>query len=311
MKRVVVVGIVGGIAVLALAATGVWWFTSRPPTAQAAAETYLRALETGDFAVIAGLRGGELGADAESLLRDAFAGAASYVSDPEILEVRIDDDSLAAVHAEALLGDDRRTLNFTMRDGGDGWELTGDHLGVLQAETMLASAPAGDSVWVGGALAPAAAELRLLPAVYEVQAAPRGILAGTATAAVGTDEPIAVTMDAALSPGATALAQAQVDAYAEACAAATASVPDNCGLRVPWAADLAALDSIAFRIDKRPAVSLHDNAAGFDATGGVIVATASGTTRGGESASFTYRADEWALRGSIRFSGDDMILAVR
>ncbi|MFB8145192.1 hypothetical protein ACFC1W_00440 [Microbacterium sp. NPDC056003] len=311
MKRGAVVGIVGGIAVLALAAAGVWWFTSRPPTAQAAAESYLRALETGDFAVIAGLRGDDLGADAESLLQDAFAGAASYVSDPEILEVRVDDDGIAAVHAEALLGDDRHTLNFTMRDSGDGWELTGDHLGVLQAEAILTSAPAGDSVWVGGALAPAATELRLLPAVYEVQAAPRGILAGTATATVGTEEPVAVTIDAALSPEATALAQTQVDAYADACAAATASVPDNCGLRVPWAADLAALDSIAFRIDERPVLSLHDDAAGFDATGGVIVATASGTTRGGETASFTYRADDWALRGSIRFSGDDMILAVR
>ena len=80
---------------------------------------------------------------------------------------------------------------------------------------------------------------------------------------------------------------------------------------MPWAADLAALDSIAFRIDERPVVALHDDAAGFDATGGVIVATASGTAHGGESASFTYRADDWALRGSIRFSGDDMILAVR
>lgn len=311
MKRAAVVGIVGGVAALALAAAGVWWFTSRPPTAQAAAESYLRALETGDVAAIAGLRDDDLGADAQSLVEEAFAGAASYVSDAEILEVRAGDDGVAAVQAEGLLGGERHTLSFTMRDTGDGWKLTGDHLGVLQAETMLTSAPAGDSVWVGGALAPAATELMLLPAVYEVQAAPRGILAGTATAAVSTDAPVAVTIDAVLSPEATALAQAQLDAYADACAAPAASIPRNCGLRVPWAADLATLDSIAFRIDEHPVIALHENAAGFDAIGGVIVATASGTTHGGESASFTYRADDWALRGSMRFSGDDMILAVR
>ena len=311
MKRAAVVGIVGGVAALALAAAGVWWFTSRPPTAQAAAESYLRALETGDVAAIAGLRDDDLGADAQSLVEEAFAGAASYLSEAEILEVRAGDDGMAAVHAEGLLGGDRHTLSFTMHDTGDGWKVTADHLGALQAQTLLASAPAGDSVWVGGALAPAATELRLLPAVYEVRAAPRGILKGTATAVVSTDQPIAVTIDAALSPEATALAQAQLDAYADACAAPAASVPDHCGLRVPWAADLAALDSIAFRIDEHPVIALHDDAAGFDATGGVIVATASGTAHGGESASFTYRADDWALRGSIRFSGDDMILAVR
>ena len=71
------------------------------------------------------------------------------------------------------------------------------------------------------------------------------------------------------------------------------------------------LDGIAFRIEEHPVVALSEDAASFDATGGVIVATATGTTRGGESRAFTYRADDWALRGSVRFSGDEMILAVR
>ena len=56
---------------------------------------------------------------------------------------------------------------------------------------------------------------------------------------------------------------------------------------------------------------LSADATGFDATGGVIVATATGASRAGGPESFTYRADDWSVRGSVRFEGDQMVLAVR
>ena len=40
------------------------------------------------------------------------------------------------------------------------------------------------------------------------------------------------------------------------------------------------------------------------------MATATGTTRDGAEASFTYRADDWALRGTVTLTRDDMKLAV-
>jgi len=311
VKRGAVVGIVAATAAVVLTVGGVWWFTSRPPSAGAAAEAYLRALEAGDFGAIDALREAYLGDDAEVTLEQAFAGATSYIDDAELVDVRVSEDGVASVEAEALLGGESRMVSFALQDSGTGWRLTGDYLGVLRAETALGAGAGGDAVWVGDALAPAATDLPLLPAEYEVQAAPRGILAGSQTVAVSTDEPAAVIIDAVLSPAATELAQERIDAYADGCARPAAAVPDNCGLRVPWAADLAALDGIAFRVDEHPVVALHDDGSAFDATGGVIVATATGTTHSGEQASFTYRGDDWALRGSIRFTGDDMILAVR
>jgi len=41
-----------------------------------------------------------------------------------------------------------------------------------------------------------------------------------------------------------------------------------------------------------------------------VVATATGKTRDGGSGSFTYRADDWALRGTVAFQGNEMVLAV-
>ena len=103
----------------------------------------------------------------------------------------------------------------------------------------------------------------------------------------------------------------KLDAYADTCAKPAQAVPDQCGLRVPWAADLASLASIAFRIEAYPIVTLSADGRAFDAVDGRIVATATGTTRDGAPGAFTYQADDWALRGSVTFTGDEMVLAVR
>ncbi|GAA2006371.1 hypothetical protein [Microbacterium ulmi] len=150
----------------------------------------------------------------------------------------------------------------------------------------------------------------LLPGAYSASASPTGLLSGATTVVVlpGGDDDVAV--EASLSADATAKAQAQLDAYARACAQPADAVPANCGIRVPWAADLAGLDRIAFRIEQLPAVVLSPDARSFAATGGILVATASGTARDGTAGSFTYRADDWALRGTVAFAGDGMVLGV-
>ena len=164
---------------------------------------------------------------------------------------------------------------------------------------------------VGGALARAAAPLALLPAEYVVAAAPPGILEGSADVAVVPGAPGSVSLTAALAPEATERVQEQLDAYADTCAAPATAVPDDCGIVVPWAADLASLENISFRIEQHPALTLSPDARSFDATGGVLVATAHGVTREGAAASVTYRTDDWALRGSVQLEGDRVVLSVR
>lgn len=109
----------------------------------------------------------------------------------------------------------------------------------------------------------------------------------------------------------TAAVQERLDRYADACAAPATAVPEHCGIVVPWAADLAQLSGIAFRIEAYPAVVLSPDRRSFDATGGVLVATATGTTRDGAAASFTYRTDEWALRGDVATADGTTIVSVR
>lgn len=312
MKRAAVVGIAAGAtgAVL-IAALAAWWLSARPPTADDAARAYLDALAGGDYAAIDDMTPSGLGGDEARWVEQAFAGASAYIADPRVVELDTSEEGVATVDAAVDLGGEARELSFTLQLSDGRWMLAPDHLGALNADALLGEAQVGDAVWVGDALVPSRVDVSVLPAEYEVQAAPRGILSGTATVAVSTDAPAEVVLDAALAPEATIAAQAQLDAYMDECARPADTVPDACGLRVPWAADLTALEAISFRIDERPVVELSDDGASFDATGGVIVATATGTPRADGPATVTYRADDWALRGSLRFSGDELILLVR
>ncbi|GAA5197308.1 hypothetical protein [Microbacterium jejuense] len=105
--------------------------------------------------------------------------------------------------------------------------------------------------------------------------------------------------------------QEQVDAYADACAEPAAAVPGHCGIVIPWAADLAQLTSVAFRVEQRPTVAISADGGSFAATGGVLVASVTGTTRDGVAATFTYRTDAWTLRGDIDDEGDRIVVSVR
>lgn len=150
----------------------------------------------------------------------------------------------------------------------------------------------------------------LLPALYDVFPAPVGILTGTATAALAPGGAATADLQPELSDTALETASAQVQAYIDACTAPADAVPANCGIRVPWAADLATLTSLSFRVETAPTLAFADDLSSFAATGGVLVATASGTTRDGSPGTFTYRSDDWSLRGGMAFSGNRLVLSV-
>jgi len=303
VNRGVVIGVVAAAAVLVAAGGVVTWLVTRPPSAEAVAEDYLRALSAGDFASVESL----LAAGSPDLdaVATAFSGADSYISDYSFA-LEADGADSQQVRADVELGGEPAVVGFVLVLQDGRWRVTADALAEVTIQTSI-----GDSVRVGGALVPAAVPVALLPAVYPVAAAPAGLVTGETTAVVTNERPVAVSVDAALSPDAARAVQQQLDVYADACAQPADAVPDNCGLRVPWAADLATLSSIDFRIDAHPVVTLEGDGSAFAATGGDIVATATGTTRDGVPGTFTYRAADWALRGSVAFAGDEMVLAVR
>ncbi|HWI32548.1 MAG TPA: hypothetical protein VNT50_13770 [Microbacterium sp.] len=301
-RRAVVIGVLVAVMALVGAAAAVWALT-RPPSAADAAEKYLTALSEGDFETISEMREPLADAASEAALVDAFAGA-TYGSAPRVEHETATSD--ATVFRGSLdLDGERRDVAFALsvRDGR--WMLRNDYLATLAVTTTL-----GDSVWVGDALVPAGT-VSLLPAVYPVHPAPTGILTGGSAAVVTNTEDVTVQVEAMLADDAVAQAQTRLDVYLDQCTVPATSLPEACGIRVPWAADLATLDGLAYRVEQRPSISLSPTDGTFAATGGVLVATASGTTRDGTAGSFTYRADDWALYGSLTFTGDEMLLAVR
>ena len=296
------VGIVAATGALVIAGGVAAWLLSRPASASEVADQYLRALADGDATKIDGLLAGEgLSEQTEA----TFAGASAYITDYSV-DLAAESDAVRTARADVELGGAPAVVVFSLTQQDGRWTIGEDSLASLRVETSI-----GDSVHVGGVLVPASTELPVLPAVYPVTAAPVEFLTGEESAAVTNEAPVTVTIDAAISPDAADVAQEQLDAYADTCARPATAVPDSCGVRVPWAADLATLSSIAFRIDTYPTLVLAPDGRSFAAAGGDIVATATGTTRAGQEDSFTYRADDWALRGSVSFEGDEMVLEVR
>ncbi|WP_019181223.1 hypothetical protein [Microbacterium yannicii] len=310
MKRAAVIGIVVASALVVGGAGAAWFLMTRPPSAEDAARTYLSALSEGDIDTIMSMRDDRLDDDGERILSAAFTDA-GFVEDATIDRMREGQDGAVAVDATASIDGERVDVSFRLARGGDGaWVLGGDYLASATVEAQLEGGAALPAVWIGDALVPTGQTVALLPAAYVAAAAPRSIVEGETEVAVGAGAPVEIEVTASLTPDATGRAQEQLDAYAQACAEPATAVPDNCGLVVPWAADLAELERIAFRIEGLPAVTLSPDAASFAATGGIIVATATGRTREGTPGAFTYRADDWSLRGTLRLSGDEMLLTV-
>ncbi|TDN92403.1 hypothetical protein [Microbacterium sp. BK668] len=303
MKRSAVVGLV--IAAVALVGLGLaaWWFLSREPGPEATARAYLDSLAAGDgaraVALLAAAPSG--GVDLEK----AFSGADAYPSDARIGPVEDDGRGGAGVGVAYTLDGTQHEGSLGLVEQEGGWRVGADGLGALSPQTTL-----GTLVLVGGVAVPAGASTALLPAVYPVTAAPRGILEGSTSAAVAMGATTDAAVEASIAVQATMLAQQQLESYARACAKPAQTVPANCGIRVPWAADLASLASISFRIEQMPQLALSPDLRTFSATDGIVVATATGITSDGAEASFSYRADDWALRGAVTLTPDGMELAV-
>lgn len=305
MKRGAIVAIAAGAVAIVLGGGALaWWLSTRPPSLEDAAKSYLQALVDGDADAVAAMLTESSRADLTPQLA-AFGAAAEYVTEYTIIETGVMDDVIGGVRADVSLGGDETTVLVGFQVIDDRWVLDHEFLSDLTVTMSL-----GDTVRIGDALFPVAEYIGLFPAVYDIAPAPAPLLAGGSTVAVSTADPITVEIDATLAPEATVAAQEQIDAYAASCTQPAADVPENCGIRIPWAADFATVTSIAYRIDSAPVVTIAPDARTFAATGGVLVATATGTTRDGAAASFTYRADDWALRGSIAFAGDEMVLSV-
>lgn len=302
MKRGAVIGIVVGAVVLVAGGAGAWWALSRPPSPADTARAYLAALEKGDAKAALDLTDATDGARAQA--EAAYAGATARLADSTVKQTS-ETAGTATVSVVYTLGGAEVSADLTLHDDG-GWTIA-DGLGTITPTTTL-----GRAVTIGGtAVVTSGDTVELLPARYDVVATPAGILTGSTTADAAPGVETAVAVEASLDPGAAAVVQAQLDAYAQTCAKPATAVPPNCGLKVPWGADLSALKSLAFRIEKTPQVALAADASSFDATGGVVVATARGTARGGGEGVFTYRSDDWALRGSLSFDGAQLVLAVR
>jgi len=286
---------------LALGAALVWVLL-RPAGPQAVAEDYFEALTRGDAASALALVAAE-DVDA-TVAQAAFEGASGRISGVTVSGVD-EDGETATVSVAFSLDSQPGTAAVGLVRTADGWKVTESGLG-----SMTISSTLGDAAALGTAIVAADEPMLLLPARYDVIPAPVGILTGEASAAVVPGGAAAVDLQPRVADGAVEAAATQVQAYLDACVAPTDSVPESCGIRVPWAADLAALASLAFRVESAPTLAFSDDLSSFAATGGVLVATASGTTRDGSAGSFTYRADEWSLRGGMTFTGNRLVLSV-
>lgn len=327
MKRrtAVVVAMILGVVLIAGGALTLW-LLSRPTGPEATAAAYLSALERGDGPAASALSD-QRAANMPPVAFDALAGASEWITDASVGSVALDGTDASAKVSFTLSGSTHdATIGLSNASGA--WLVT-----VAPAVAVVAKSTLGAGIVVGGGGASGASgspgtagagsagiavpfdesgsvTIGLLPAVYEVSAAPAGLLEGAASVVAIGPGIIEIALEPVLGEAATAAAQTQFTAYLAACTAPTTTVPSACGIRVPWAADLATLSGLKFRIDVAPALMLAPDGSGFAATGGTLIATATGTTDEGTEASFTYRDTEWALRGGVAFTLDELVLEV-
>lgn len=126
-------------------------------------------------------------------------------------------------------------------------------------------------------------------------------------AAASTPEPTGDTLT---------LVQDELDAQLLSCTkeeTVGGAAPDDCGIRIPWGTEFTAVESMTFRIEQLPAAELTttgDEIDGFIATGGVLVATITGTGPDGTPRTETYRTETWEVRGDVSLSDDRVAITV-
>ena len=300
----IVAVVLGGGAALTI------WLLSQPAGPEATVSAYLSALERGDGAAASALSDPRTAADAPVVF-DALAGASEWITEASTGAATVDDLD-ASVDASFTLDGSAHSVTIGLSNASGTWLVTAPPVATVVARSTL-----GAGVVLGsgaGISMPFDTEesvtFALLPGVYAITAAPAGLLDGGKSITAVASAPIEIALAPTLGEAATAAAQTQLTAYLAACTKPATTVPSACGIRVPWAADLATLSGLKFRIDAAPVLALAPDGSGFAATGGVLVATATGTTDAGDEASFSYRDAEWALRGGIAFTLDELVLEV-
>ena len=319
---VAIVAIVGGVIA--------WSFISRPSGAAETVGAYLAALERGDGAAASALSA-QQAVDAAAVEFGALDDATEWISAARV-ETITEAGTDATATATFTLAATQHSVTMTLSNRSGAWLVTDAPATTLRATSTMGAGieigdvavPFDDAAAAGADAATAAgtgtetetkaathaATVALLPGVYEVTAAPAGLLEGAQEVVATGAESLNVALQPTLGAAALTAADAQLATYLAACTAPATAVPLDCGIRVPWAADLASLTRLTFRIDKAPTLALAPDGSGFAATGGTLVATAVGVDDGGGAASFTYRDSEWALRGSVGFTIDALTLEV-
>lgn len=303
MRRAAAIGIAVGAGAVVVLGLGVSIFAaSRPASPSDVAMEYLTALASGDAeAALAVTAVHDEPAD-EAIA--AYASVSDRMSDPRVISAAGGAEDARVTVEYTLAGERRESTLHLAATQDDGWRIL-DAVGQVTPNATI-----GDSVAIGDLVLPAGDAVALLPGRYEVEPLPLGFVSGAASVDIEPGVEHELEIAASLTAEATVAAQEQLDAYIAACTVRASAVPDACGLRVPWAADLATLTSVAFRVEQQPVVELSADGTTFAATGGRVVATASGTARDGGAGAFTYRDDDWALRGTVAFQGNEMVLAV-
>ena len=294
--------LIGGATLLVVLAAAAWlWLaTNRPSTPDAAARAYLHALESGDADAVQAT-----GIDVSPTAIAAFVDATAHIGNAEVRARQTDADDTAATVEVSFRLDGRRhdaSLRLISRDGR--WVVDGSGLGTLTVESSI-----GSAVAIGATTAPVRTVLPLLPAAYAVTAAPTGLLVGESAVVVLPGDETTVTIDAAVRPEATAVAQEQLDEHLETCTVPAGAVPEGCGIRIPWGTEFREISEVRYRIETSPVIALTPE--GFSADGGALVATVTGTAQDGAARTITYRTDSWTVRGDVSYTADGLVLSYR
>lgn len=286
--------VAGAAACVVAIAVLAWLLVPRTATAEDQALAYLHAVADGDLDAVHAA-----GVKVPGPAASAFLAAVDHISEVSVESV---DPGVATtiVGVSYLLGDERFETDIAMRSERERW--------VPDVSTALGSVRIETAAAIGDAVVPAGEEVQLLPAEYDVAAAPSQFLDGSAVIRVAAGSTQEVALEAALRPEATEIAQEQLDEHLAACTQPAAEVPSSCGITIPWAADFASVSDIRYRIEEAPVLALTPST--FRADDGVLVATVDGTALDGAEKTFSYRTGNWMLRGDVSFTADDIVLSV-
>ncbi|MFK3676129.1 hypothetical protein ACI2IP_00270 [Microbacterium sp. NPDC090218] len=297
--------LIGGAAAVVAVAAGVWIWqsTSRTPTPEESALSYLRALESGDPDAVEGA-----GVDVSAEALGAFAAATDFIEDAAVRTVSGGDgrppgDEKATAEVSFLLDGEEHTAELSLTAVEGRWTVDASGFG-----TMTATTTTGSFVAIGAQTFPISKKTALLPAVYTIAAAPTTLLEGQSSMLVLPGEDSEIALDATVRPEATAAAQEQLDEHLTACTAPAGAAPEGCGIRIPWGTDFRAVSEFRYRVEELPVVTIEGTE--FRADGGSLVSTVTGTGQDGTERTTTYRTDSWSVRGGVAFTADDLVLSV-